>query len=42
MSEVQRRVNRVTGVTRRNVNRNRAVRNARNTFRRRSSGGAGG
>lgn len=42
MSEVQKRINRVTGVTRRNVNRNRARRNARNVFRRRSSGGMGG
>lgn len=38
MSEIQRRINRVTGVTRRNVNRNVTRRNARNTFRRKSSG----
>lgn len=42
MSEVQRRINRVTGVTRRNVNRNRMRRNTRNYFRRRSTGGQGG
>lgn len=41
MSEIQRRINRVTGVTRRNVNRNVTRRNARNTFRRKSSGGHG-
>ena len=41
MSEVQRRINRTTGVTRRNVNSQRR-RNAYNAFRRKSNGGMGG
>lgn len=40
-NDVMRRINKVTGVTRRNVNKTR-VKNARNTFRRKSSGGQGG
>nr|DAP61017.1 MAG TPA: hypothetical protein [Caudoviricetes sp.] len=39
---IQNRINRITGVTRRNVNRGRRARQVRNTFRRRSSGGMGG
>lgn len=39
---IQRRINRITGITRRNVNRNRRARTVRNVFRRKSSGGMGG
>lgn len=38
---IQQRINKLTGVTRRNVNQRR-TRNARNTFRRKSNGGMGG
>lgn len=39
---IQRRINKATGVTRRNVDRGRTRRNAKNAFRRKSSGGGGG
>lgn len=38
MSEIQRRINRMTGVNRRYVNRNRARSNARRAFSGRSGG----
>lgn len=41
-TNLQRRINRVTGVNRRNVNRNKLNRGISNRFRRKSSGGMGG
>ncbi|MEG1186073.1 MAG: hypothetical protein RSD63_10640 [Eubacterium sp.] len=39
---IQRIINKKTGVNRRNVNKASRRKNIRNTFRRKSSGGAGG